>query len=102
MRFMLSSICVLLLFIINRKCLCLPSGKMNEGKVEDNMVQLQQYRWFHELLDDARFAPLIVHDPDVRKAIASLSQRQLQCKAYGKRSRRKIEQLIHEKSKQLV
>ncbi len=100
MRFFLSSLFLFLIVLFNCKRFIPSSRSINEEKIAQNIMHLQKYRWFQELLDDARFAPLIVHDPDVRNIIGKLPEKHVHCKTYGNRSRRKIEHIVYEKTKQ--
>lgn len=100
MRRFLSTV-TFVIVLINMKRIGTALRSKTNDKIKQNMVQLQQYRWFQELLDDARFGPIIVHDPDVQQLIGSLRKKQIHCNAFGRKARRKIERIVRRKTMEM-
>lgn len=77
-------------------------SKTNEEDIGKNIKHLKKYQWFQNLLRNEKYRDLIVHDNDVRNTIGKFNSDKLDRKSFKAKYQKKIQNILQEKTDQLV
>lgn len=75
---------------------------VKEEDIGRNINHLKKYKWFQDLLNNQEHKQLIIHDKDVRRVIGTFDSKKMDKNFFQDRYRKKIQNIIQQKSNSLV